>query len=127
MVRFLPKKSVLAIHDRQLRLYGGKPGILDEAKLDSALNHPKWLQRYSRATILEMAAGYGFHICKNHAFVKGNKRTASFAMLTFLQRNGFQITVTDMEAYEKMIAVADNKVSEQQLAQWLEAVTKPET
>ena len=127
MIRFLSKKLVLAIHDRQIRLYGGDPSILDEARLDSALTHPKWQWRYNHASIIEMAAGYGYHICQNHAFMKGNKRTAGFSMLTFLERNGLQVIATSGDAYEKMIAVADGRMSEKQLAEWLETVTVPKS
>lgn len=35
-----------------------------------------------------MAAAYLFHICQNHAFVDGNKRTAAFTALIFLSLNG---------------------------------------
>ena len=36
---------------------------------------------------IEIAAAYLFYICRNHAFVDGNKRTALAACLVFLESN----------------------------------------
>lgn len=36
---------------------------------------------------IEMAAAYLFYLCRNHAFVDGNKRTALAACLVFLEQN----------------------------------------
>ena len=36
---------------------------------------------------IEMAAAYLFYLCRNHAFVDGNKRTALAACLVFLEEN----------------------------------------
>ncbi len=36
---------------------------------------------------VEIAAAYLFYLCRNHAFVDGNKRTALAACLVFLEGN----------------------------------------
>lgn len=36
---------------------------------------------------IEIAAAYLFYLCRNHAFVDGNKRTALAACLVFLELN----------------------------------------
>ena len=36
---------------------------------------------------IEIAAAYLFYLCRNHAFVDGNKRTALAACLVFLESN----------------------------------------
>src|SRR5438876_12408226 len=36
----------------------------------------------------EIAAAYLFYLCRNHAFVDGNKRTALASCLVFLESNG---------------------------------------
>jgi len=36
---------------------------------------------------IEMAAAYLFYLCRNHAFIDGNKRTALAACLVFLESN----------------------------------------
>ena len=41
MIRFIPESVVLAIHDDQIRLYGGAYGVHDIAALDAALHMPQ--------------------------------------------------------------------------------------
>lgn len=36
---------------------------------------------------IEIAAAYLFYLCRNHAFIDGNKRTALAACLIFLESN----------------------------------------
>ena len=47
-----------------------------------------------------MAAAYLFHICQNHPFVDGNKRTALAVSQVFLCGNGHRLAVdkVDLEA-----------------------------
>jgi death-on-curing protein len=40
-----------------------------------------------------MAAAYAYHLCQNHPFIDGNKRTALAAALVFLELNS--ITILD--------------------------------
>ena len=66
--------QVIAIHSRQLRRFGGAPGLRDDGLLRSALERPvnKW--HYEQADLAELAAAYAFGLAKNHAFIDGNKR-----------------------------------------------------
>ena len=50
-------------------------------------------------TVFEISAAYGFHLCNNHPFIDGNKRIALVIMGTFLQKNGYEITSSEKEAY----------------------------
>src|ERR1700731_5052215 len=80
-------EQVVAIHSRQLRRFGGAPGLRDEGMLRSAPERPvnKW--RYEQADLAELASAYAFGLAKNHAFVDGNKRIAFMAMTVFLLKN----------------------------------------
>ena len=80
--------QIVAIHSRQLRRFGGAPGLRDEGMLRSALQRPvnKW--QYEQAELPELAAAYAFGLAKNHAFVDGNKRIAFMTMVAFLRKNG---------------------------------------
>jgi len=122
MVRFLPAEIVLAIHDDQIRLYGGAYGVLDDAALDAALHMPQaqFGGQFLHSTIFDMAAAYGFHLCQNHPFLDGNKRTAGMAMLTFLKLNGLEPIATESDYYAVMMAVASGNMSKEQLADWLQ-------
>jgi death-on-curing protein len=126
MVRFLSEAVVLAIHDDLIRLYGGVYGIRDAAALDAALHMPQaqFSGHYLHTTVFHMAAAYGFHLCQNHPFFDGNKRTAGMAMLTFLQLNSLEPVVPEMDYYEAMMAVATGRMNKEQLTTWLHSAVE---
>ena len=126
MIRFLLEAIVLAIHDDQIRLYGGAYGVRDAAGLDSALHTPRaqFDGQFLHSTIFEMAAAYGFHLCQNHAFIDGNKRTAGMAMFTFLQLNGLEPVASETDYYATMMAVASGQMSKEELAAWVQTVVR---
>lgn len=72
---------------------------------------------FLHTTIYEMAAAYAFHICKNHPFLDGNKRTAYSVMLLFLSLNDFDFVDDDQEHYAVMMAVANGEMTKQQLSE----------
>jgi len=125
MIRFLPESLVIAIHDDQIRLYGGSYRVRDASSLDAALHMPQaqFDGQFLHPTIFHMAAAYGFHLSQNHPFVDGNKRTAGMAMFTFLRLNGLEPIAPEMEYYQTMMAVASGQMSKEQLADWLQTVT----
>ena len=120
-IQFIPHDLVLFVHADLLQRYGGQPGLRDPGLLESALAQPKITigGRFAHRTLFEKAAAYGFHLCKNHAFVDGNKRTAFVLMDIFLQRNGWEIASDEQEAYSMMMSLASGKLTKAQLADWL--------
>jgi death-on-curing protein len=111
--------QVIAMHSRQLRRFGGAPGLRDDGMLRSALERPinKW--QYEQAALPELAAGYAFGLAKNHAFVDGNKRIAFMTLVAFLRKNGVRFSPDKAQATTMMIALAAGEVSEESLARWL--------
>jgi death on curing protein len=120
-VHFIPDEIVLTIHTDLLQRYGGEAGLRDRNLLESALAQPKITigGKHAHKTIFDKAAAYGFHICMNHPFVDGNKRIAFVLMDIFLQKNGWEITAGEQEAYSIMISLASGKLSKVQLSLWL--------
>jgi death-on-curing protein len=112
-------EQAIAIHARQLRRFGGAPGLRDEGMLRSALERPinKW--SYEQASLPELAAAYAFGLAKNHAFVDGNKRIAFMAMMTFLRRNGIAFAPDPAQATTIILALAAGEVSEESLTRWI--------
>ena len=110
--------QVVAIHNRQLRRFGGAPGLRDEGMLRSAIERPvnKW--QYERADLAALAAAYTFGLAKK-AFVDGNKRTAFTIMMLFLRRNGVPFAPDRAHAAAMMLSLAAGEVSEQSLARWI--------
>jgi death-on-curing protein len=111
--------QVMAMHSRQLRRFGGAPGLRDQGMLESALERPvnKW--HYEQAGLAELAAAYAFGLAKNHAFVDGNKRIAFLSMVVFLRKNGVRFAPNQSLATAMMMALAAREVSEDSLARWI--------
>lgn len=128
MIRFLSQAIVLAIHDDQIRLYGGIYGMRDEGMLDAAIQMPRatFDGDFLHPTIYHMAAAYSFHLSQNHPFLDGNKRVAGMAMLTFLKLNGYEPVASELDYYQTVMAVASGQMSKEQLTKWLETAVKAE-
>ena len=120
-IRFLPEELVLIIHSDLLQRYGGKAGVRDIAPLQSALAQPKVTvgRKFVHKSVFDKAAAYGYHVCRNHIFIDGNKRVAFVLMDLFLQSNGWEIVATEEEAYSMMIELSSGRVSKAELSSWL--------
>jgi death-on-curing protein len=93
--RFLSVGEVVLIHDDQVRRYGGGSGLRDVSLLESAVAQPAatFEGRDLHLDLIDKAAAYAFHLCRDHPFVDGNKRVALAAALVFLELNG--VTIND--------------------------------
>ena len=91
---YLTIDDALFIHDEQLRLYGGAPGVRDKGLIVSALLRP---QTGYYADLIEEAAALWESLAMNHGFVDGNKRVALACTVVFLKANGAQIVATEDE------------------------------
>ena len=127
-IRFLPESIILAIHDDQIRLYGGSYGVRDSAALDSAIHVPQaqFGGNYLHPTLFSMAAAYGFHLSQNHPFVDGNKRVAGMSMFTFLRLNGLNPAATELDYYQTIMAVAGGQMNKEQLTAWVQTIVGDE-
>jgi len=112
-------EQAIAIHSRQLRRFGGAPGLRDEGMLRSALERPinKW--RYEQSGMAALAAAYAFGLAKNHAFVDGNKRIAFMAMMVFLLKNDVAFNPDPAQSTAMILALAAGEVSEESLTRWI--------
>ncbi|MEI7750499.1 MAG: type II toxin-antitoxin system death-on-curing family toxin [Candidatus Omnitrophota bacterium] len=115
---FLTLAQVLKSHTRQLEQFGGTDGVRDMALLESAMSQPEsaFSGHWLHADLFEMAAAYAFHLCKNHPFLDGNKRTALDAALIFLESNGVSI-LANKALLGVMLSVAEGKMNKKELAQ----------
>ena len=128
MTEYLTVDEVLALHKYAIRRYGGSYGVASMERLESALNTPKqtmfgdelYPDIFARAAIL------AYLLVQNHPFVDGNKRTALYAMLRFLETNGFVVTVTSNdELYQFTIDIATSALDKEQIEEWLRTHTVP--
>ena len=108
-------ETVLVIHRRMVAEFGGDDGVRDRGLLESAVAMPRqqFGGRYLHAGLAEQAAAYLFHICRNHAFVDGNKRTALATAEFFILLNGAGLNASDDELVDLTLGVADGSVDKE--------------
>jgi len=118
---FLTLAEAIEIHVDQIYRYGGQAGLRDLALLESALAQPEasfageWLHGDHYA----MAAAYAYHLCQNHPFIDGNKRTALAAALVFLELNSMTILDPRGRLKNAMIRIASGKMSKDDFSKLL--------
>ena len=113
---FLSIDDIDFLHQRSIARYGGTLGLRDRGGLDGAVNQPKHTYYYGQGDLFDIAAAYAFHIAEAQAFLDGNKRTAVAAALNFLNLNGVPTIFDSVALYEAMIAIAEKRITKQELA-----------
>ena len=110
---FLTVDHVLAIHRRMIDEFGGVPEVRDYGLLESAVAMPaaRFGGKFLHHGVPAMAAFYLFHICKNHPFFDGNKRTAVVAAEIFVLINGMRLMATNEELEHLTLGMAEGTVS----------------
>jgi death-on-curing protein len=115
---FLTRSEVLAIHEDQVRRYGGSLGLRDAGLLESALAQPSagFGDQYFHSDVFDMAAAYLYHLVMNHPFVDGNKRVGTVAARVFLRLNGGDVPMREATIYELVVAVAEGRADKAAVA-----------
>lgn len=117
----LSKEQVLLLHSALIRETGGIDGLRDEGLLESAIAAP--FQSLGEAdaypSIQQKGARLGFGLIKNHAFVDGNKRIGTHAMLVFLSLNGIELQYTQKELSDMILSVAAGSLSFEGMVKWI--------
>lgn len=122
--KFLSVDDVLRLHTDQIDSFGGSQGVRDQGLLESALAQPQasFGGELLHPTIQEQAAAYFYHLAMNHPFIDGNKRTAFAVMETFLRLNGYSLNLTDDQAYNFVMQVAQGNMNKEELVAFLKEV-----
>ena len=125
---FLTLAEVIEIHADQIDRYGGEAGVRDLGLVESALGQPEatfsgeWLHQ----DLYSMAAAYAYHLCQNHPFIDGNKRTALASALVFLELNGVSILDPRGRLKTAMVRIASGKRSKDDFAKLLRELPRIE-
>ena len=125
--RWISREVVNALHDKQIQIHGGTPGLRENDLLESALARPlqQWDYAQPKPDLCALAAAYAFGLVKNHAFLDGNKRTAHMVYRLFLAKNGIKLTASREDKYINMIYLASSEHTEESFADWLRSATEP--
>ena len=116
-------------HFELMEYYGEiRFGVDSRELLQSALARPQNAAVYENADVHRQAATLCFGLVKNHPWLGGNKRTATYLMETFLEMNGFELIVTDKETYEIVLLIESDIWKMDEIENWLrEKVSKTES
>ncbi|GEM_PF-6781063 len=96
-ITFLTCEDVIEIH-ASLLLPGQLEGVKDRDGLESAVGRVLNAAYYYHAADMEyLAAVYWHGLSANPAFHDGNKRAGFFAMLLFLEENGYEFMGEDSQ------------------------------
>ena len=117
----LSKEQVLKLHASLIKATGGSDGIRDERMLDLALNNPfqSFGGKELYPSIQAKAARLCFGLVKNHAMLDGNKRLGAHTMLVFLAINGYELSYSQKELSDVILALASGDIGEKEILQWI--------
>jgi death on curing protein len=123
---WIEKRIVLAVHDELVAEHGGLQGIRDLNLLESSLNSPKHLFFYQnpKPCLEALAARYAYSLTRNHPFNDGNKRTAFFACVFFLEQNEIETNFAHDASFLMMLELSVGKIAEAQFVWCQEYISK---
>jgi death on curing protein len=114
-VIYLDLEDLLHVAERTL---GGPPKVRDLGLLNSALARPQTVAFgvVAYPTLAEQAGALMHSVCMNHALIDGNKRLALAGVIAFVGINGYQLRMTNDEAYELTMSVARGELDVPEIA-----------
>lgn len=88
--------------------------------LHSALERPKasFSGKFLYHSLPEMGGAMLQSLVKNHPFVDGNKRTAFFTTLRFLEKNGLLFLLDDKDIVDLMILASTRGLTVKEIGDW---------
>lgn len=117
----LNKEAVMAMHKEIIFSSGGSCEVRDIELLESALAAPN--QSFDDdefyPTVEEKAARLAYGLIKNHAFVDGNKRIGTVAMLVMLKLNNIEIKYSEDSLFNIIMNVADDRAGYEDIYEWI--------
>jgi death-on-curing protein len=122
-IRWLTVPQVIRIHDRMILSFGGDLGVLNEGRIDSALDRARSSEVFGfnpYPTILHKAASIMRDILLYHPFTDGQKRTGLSAAFIFLGLNGYSLWSRDPpDEVHYAIEVAKGLHEVDEVTEWL--------
>jgi death on curing protein len=118
---YLRLDQIIGLHDQVIAADGGLEGIRSHDALASAAAQPQQsvFGEDAYPTIAEKAAAYAFFLAMGHAFNDANKRTAVFALETFLHLNGYELRQPDQEIEDTIVSLASGVIGQGEFFGWV--------
>lgn len=122
-LRWLTVPQVVRVHDRMILTFGGELGVLDEGKIDSALDRARHSEVFGTdpfPTILHKAASIMHDVLVYHPFADGQKRTGLSSAFIFLGLNGYSLwSRNPRQEVHFAIRVAKGEHEVDEITRWL--------
>jgi death-on-curing protein len=96
------------------RTVGDDVVVRDAGLLEAALARPATTvdSRDAYPSVVEKAAALVHSAVRNHALVDGDERLGLMLVIVFLGANGRALAMTNEEAYEFIVAIADGRLDD---------------
>ncbi len=119
-------KEVEIIHNILIDKFGGSKGIRDIGLLESALGRPfaTFDNKDLYPNPIEKASAILESIVINHPFIDGNKRTAYTLMRLLLLENNLDISASQDEKYNFVIAASKGEFRFEEIKKWIQSNLK---
>ena len=119
-VKYLDYAEAVLIHIRLMQVLGEtRYGVDFRELIESALARPQHAAVYENADIIRQSATLLYGLIKNHAWLGGNKRTATTLLQRFLEINGYRKNWTVSEQIELVLAVEADVWKMDEIETWL--------
>src|SRR3989344_4530809 len=121
-MKYLTVKDILLLHDIAIDKFGGSHGLRDLGLLESAVARPEssFGGEDLYPTIFLKAGALVHSLLMNHQFVDGNKRTAMFSVMTFLELNGYNFVAKQKEIVNAALWIENKKPTIDEISNWLQ-------
>lgn len=125
-MKYLTVKDVLLLHEMAIDEFGGSHGLRDYGLLESAVARPQstFGGQDLYPDIFMKGAALVHSLLLNHQFVDGNKRTAMFSAMTFLELNGYKFITKQKEVVKAALWIENKKPELEEIAAWLKKNSK---
>lgn len=126
MTVYIDIEEVYQIHERMLKVGGGRPEVRDFTLLHSAVERPKvtFGGHLLYPTLWLKAAALIQSLIKNHSFNDGNKRTGFFSTLRFLKLNNYAIICSKKQIINFTLSIDVQNINIEEIAEWLKKHSK---
>lgn len=117
--------EAVVLHFELMQILGEiRYGVFDRSLIESALARPQQAAAYDNADIFDQAATLCYGLIKNHPWIGGNKRTATYLTESFLRRNGHEFAATFPEMLSFVLAIEADEWQQSEIAMWMRSHTK---
>ncbi|WP_218943450.1 type II toxin-antitoxin system death-on-curing family toxin [Exilibacterium tricleocarpae] len=122
-MRYLTAADVIDIHEEVINPHELQ-GLAKDKSIEAVVARIENRICYGMvADVFELAACYGTYIAVGHVFNDANKRTAFASMDTCLYLNNIELTYETIEAGDMIRRVAQGRLEESALANWLRVIS----